>query len=35
MSTVGSVRVTRTAKRKGREQMYGTPKSDPSTDREP
>lgn len=31
--TVGSIRVTRTAKRKGREWIYGTPKSDASTDR--
>jgi integrase len=31
--TVGSIRIVRTAKRKGRQWSYGTPKSDASTDR--
>ncbi|BCI86060.1 hypothetical protein NIIDMKKI_12660 [Mycobacterium kansasii] len=31
--TVGSIRVVRTAKRKRRQWIYGTPKSDASTDR--
>lgn len=32
-ATVGSIRVVRTAKRKGREWIYGTPKSEASSDR--
>jgi integrase len=32
-ATVGSIRVVRTAKRKGRAWTYGTPKSDASSDR--
>src|SRR5262245_57498647 len=32
-ATVGSIRVVRTAKRKGRAWIYGTPKSEASSDR--
>src|SRR6187200_676131 len=32
-ATVGSIRVVHTAKRKGREWIYGTPKSEASSDR--